>query len=369
MFWRYAADRYGRPSLSDALEVPAGVEPYGYLAEYRGFDDWLIRREGDVVFLAEKASKGRVPVLCLHKIGREPDYGLTPERFAGLLDYINDNGWYLVADYQYLEGDFSRVPTGFRPIVMGADDASYGSVIYQTRGSELYGRVKRFFGRPLARRDSMAAILERRARREEGRINFTFYISFDAVPFRQLDGYRNPGYPYRGIPVVGEKIRYIDENFILGIHSLSHTYAGDMGAEAFARDVLDAWVLIDDYAGGRARTVHTLSYPFGMGEIPGDIRSAVAGLSREGRRLKGAFDLDGRTAGPPGGGEGDRFDVSRLRADNGSWEELMRTLEGMDAVTARRVIVWETPVKRLPRSRWALGAAKSDGVWILVRDS
>lgn len=366
VFWRYTADRYGRPSLSERLDVPAGREPYGYLAEYRGFDGWFIRREDDVVFIAEKPAAGRVPVLCLHKISRERDYSLTPGRFANLLEYINENGWYMVADYQYLDGDFSRVPTGLKPIVMGADDASYGTVIYQTRGSRLHGKVKRFFGGPLADRDSMAAILERHARREDGRINFTFYISFDAVPFRQLDGYRNPGYPYRGIPVVAEKIRYLDENFVLGIHSLSHTYAGTLGAEAFARDVLDAWILIDDYAGGRARTLHTLSYPFGIGELPPDIRAAVSGLSYGGQRLKGAFDLDGRAAAAPGT-DFDRFDVSRLGVDNSSWKNLMRTLESLDAAKARREIVWETPVKRLPRSRWALGADKTDGVWILVR--
>ena len=166
--------------------------------------------------------------------------------------------------------------------------------------------------------------------------------------------------------MVREKIRYLDENFVLGIHSLSHTYAGTLGAEAFARDVLDAWILIDDYAGRRARTLHTLSYPFGIGELPGDIRAAVSGLRYGGRRLKGAFDLDGRAAAAPGA-ESDQFDVSRLGVDNGSWENLLRTLDGLDATRARREIVWETPIKRLPRSRWSLGAHKRDGVWILVR--
>ena len=81
----------------------------------------------------------------------------------------------------------------------------------------------------------MVAILERHVRKEEGRINFTFYVSFDAIPFRQLDGHENPGFPYPGVPVISEKIRYLDEHFILGIHSLSHVYAHDMGPSAFAR--------------------------------------------------------------------------------------------------------------------------------------
>ena len=368
MFWRYDTDRYGRPGLTERLEVPPGVDPYRRLAEYRGFDRWITRRDGNVVFLAEQASNGEVPVLSLHKISLEEDYALTPGRFGHLLNYINDNGWYLVADHHYLDGDFSRVPTGLKPIVMGSDDASLGNLIYQTRGDRLFGEVRRFFGKPLTDPDSMVAILERYAKKEEGRINFTFYVSFDAVPFRQLDGHDNPGFPYPGIPVVGEKIRYLDENFILGIHSLSHTYARDMEPGDFARDVLEAWALIDEYAGGEATTVRTLAFPYGIGTLTPDFRDAVSGLRRNGRRLIGAFDFDNRLAPAPGA-SADMFDVSRLNADNRNWDRLMRILGNADAVVARRDIVWETDIRRLPRSRGALGAHPSDGVWILVRGS
>lgn len=367
VFWRYTTDRHNRPILRDGLEVPDGVNPYDFLARRQEFDGWMTRREGDVVFLAEQTSEGEVPILCLHKISRENNYGLTPERFRHLLRYINRNGWYLIADYQYLNRDFTRVPTGFKPIVMGSDDASYGTLIYQTRGDRLTGKVKRFFGKPQLNRDSMVAILERYARREDNRINFTFYVSFDAVPFRQLDGSENPGFPYPGIPIVEEKIRYLDSNFILGIHSLSHTYAYDMGAGAFARDVLSAWTLLDEYAGGEAKTVQTIAFPFGiMGSLTAELKTAISSLTRHGRQLTGGFDLDDKLASPPGSLD-EEFNVSRLNVDNQNWEHLLRTLDSADAVIARREIIWETDTKRLPGSRWSLGANPSDGVWILVR--
>ena len=366
VFWLYTKDRYNRSVLSDRLEVPEGTDPYLYLADYRGFDGWMTRREGDVTFLSEKAYKGVVPILCLHKISREEDYALTPERFRRLLRYINDNGWYLVSDLQYLEGDFSRVPTGLKPIVMGSDDGSHGTLIYQTRGDRLNGSVKRLFGKPIIDRDSMVAILERHMKEENGRINFTFYISFDAIPFRQLDGYENPGFPYRGIPVIAEKIRYLDENFILGIHSMSHTYVHDMGAAAFAEEIIAAWELIDEYAGGIAASIHTMAFPYGVRPLTPAVRDALTSLNRNGKYLAGAFDFDNKLAPPPGN-PGDTFDVSRFNVDNKNWDRLIRTLDGADAVSTRREIVWEVETKRLPKSRYSLGAAPSDEVWVLVR--
>lgn len=365
-FWLYTKDRYNQAVLSDRLDVPQGSDPYEFLANYNGYDDWQARKNGDITIVSEKANHGVVPILCLHKISREEDYALTPERFRRLLRYINDNGWYLVSDLQYLNGDFSRVPSGMKPIVMGSDDASHGNLVYQTRGDRTNGKVKRLFGKPILDRDSMVAILEKYAKDEDGRINFTFYISFDAIPFRQLDGFQNPGFPYQGVPVIEEKIRYLDENFILGIHSLSHLYAHEMGPADFARDVLSAWELIDEYAGGKAESLHTMAFPYGIRPLTPEMRNAVSSLSRNGESLVGAFDFDNQLAPPPGS-PGDIFDVSRFNVDNKNWDRLMRTLDDADAVSSRREIIWEVDSKRLPRSRYSLGAAASDAVWVLVR--
>ncbi len=368
VFWLYVKDRYDRPSLTESLEVPDGVDPYEFLAEHGGYEEWMIRREKDVVFLAEKACEGEVPILCLHKISREDKYALSPERFRRLCRLIKDDGWYLVSDYQYIEGDFSRVPTGLKPIVMGSDDASHGNMIYQTHGDRLTGRVVRFFGKPLLDRDCMVDILERYIPREDGRINFTFYVSFDAVPFRQLDGAVNPGFPYRGVPVISEKIRYLDDNFILGLHTMSHIYAYDLEPAAFAEDLMSCWEILDEYAGGEAKSVRTLAFPFGIRSLTPELRSAVTELSRHGRRLSGAFDFDNNLAPPPGS-PGDEFDISRFIVDNKNWDRLLKTLDEADAVHARRMIVWETDTKRLPGSRWGLGASPADDVWVLVRDN
>ncbi len=368
VFWRVAIDRYERPVLRDRMDVPQGSEPYEYFAAQRGYDGWNTRSVGATTVLFERPVEGIVPILCLHKLGNKSQYELTPERFKSLLTYIDTNGWYLIADYQYLDKNLSHVPTGLKPIVMGSDDASYGNLIYKTHGDELTGRVKRFFGKPLMKSDSMAAILRKHARREGERINFTFYISFDAIPFRQLDEYENPGFPYSGIPIVKEKFQYLSEYFLIGIHSLSHVYAHDMGPDAFAKDVLRAWNIIDEYLDGQAGTIQTIAFPYGIDPLTAQLHQAISSLTHHGRRLVGGFDLDNRFAPAPGSMT-EPFDVSRYNVDNDNWDQLIIMLDEANAVIARRELIWETDTKRLPKSRWALGASPSDEVWILVRDS
>jgi hypothetical protein len=273
----------------------------------------------------------------------------------------------MVNDRQYLEGDFTRVPTGKKPIVLGADDASHGNMAYQTRGDRLTGPVKRRLGSPLIDRRCMVSILERTAPWEEGRINFTFYVSFDAVPFRQLDGTEDPGFPYQDIPVVAEKVAYLDDHFYLGLHSLSHTYAGDMSPAAFAREVERCWSALDDYAGGDAETVTTLAFPYGIRDLTPALRRSLVELDHGGKTLAGAFDFDNKLAPPPGVSR-DLFDVSRFNVDNRSWDRVMNTLETAPAVTARRLVILESDRKRVPVGRTRIGAARSDTVWVLVRD-
>lgn len=366
-FYRYGTDRYGRGILVDPLSVPPEMDAVEYLARHQDFPDWTTRREGSVLYVAEKADNGAIPILCLHKLSREEWYGLTPDRFEELLRFLKRDGWYLVADSQYLEGDFTRVPTGKKPIVMGSDDASHGNLVFQTRGDLLTGPVKRRFGNPVIDRRSMVAILERLAPREEGRINFTFYISFDAVPFRQLDGELDPGFPYSDIPVVAEKIAYLDDNFILGIHSLSHTYAGDMTVSAFVNEVDACWSALDAYAGGEAETVSTLAFPYGIRDLTPALRRSLAEMDHDGKVLVGAFDFDNKLAPPPGA-SADRFEISRLNVDNRSWDRVMNTLETAPAVTTRRLVIVESDRKRLPGGRTRIGAARSDPIWVLVRD-
>ena len=366
-FWKCTRDRFNRYVLVDGMVVPPGMDPYTFLAEHLQFSDWMMRKNREANILAEKSKVGKVPILSLHKIGDDADYALTSERFRQLLKYINTHNWYMVADYQYILGDFSHVPTGYKPIVLGADDASAGNVIYETQGDKLFSSTKSFFGKPRLDKNSMAAILEQYARRENGHINFTFYVSFDAVPFRQLDGYRNPGYPYEDIPIVADKIHYLDENFILGIHSLSHVYAYTMGPEAFAKDVKAAWELLDDYAGGKAESVRTLAFPYGISPLSDEMREAVTSIEQKGRQLVGAFDLDNKLAQAPGHSP-DPFCVSRINLDNTSWDSILELLDSAESVVARREFIWETDKKRLPKDIKSLGADKSDGIWVLVRE-
>ncbi len=366
VFWSYGLDRYKRPVLQEPVEVPPGADAVSFLAQYCGFAEWSTNRRGNVIVVSEKAVSGEIPILCFHKIGRQDRFALSPERFRRLLRYLNKNKWYWVSDYQYLTGDFSRVPTGMKPVVLGADDAGSGNMEYVVKGNPLTGNLKLFADGPRLERNSMVAILEKLAPRENGRINFTFYISFDAIPFRQLGGSANPGFPYKNIPLVKKKIRYLDEHFIVGIHSLSHKYVYKMGIDAFVNDIDEAWELLDYYSGGCCKTLNTMAYPYGVGDLTGELQAKLTRLSRNGRSLAGAFDLDGMYADPPGN-PGNLFDVSRINVDNSSWSNIIDMLENVNAVKSQREFIWVTDSKKLPPSPYRLGASPLDRIWVLVQ--
>ena len=315
--------------------------------------------------MAEKPSRGVVPVLVFHKISREQRYALTAGRFEEFIRLIHREGWYMVADYQYSRGDFTHVPSGMKPIVMGADDASYGNFVYKTYGDQLHGRVYRLLGRPIIEPDCMVGILERLARRENGRINFTFYLSFDAIPFRQLDAAFNPGFPYKGIALVEEKLHYLNENFLLGIHSLSHVYAYRMGAEAFARDVLQAWAIIDEYLNTPVQSVRTLAFPYGIERLTAEMRRKLQGIRYGEKSLEAAFDFDDKMAPAPGELR-DKLKISRINVDNSSWDEVLQRLREADAVKSRRTFVLKTNKRKLPKRRYFKEAWPSDDIWIMT---
>ena len=339
-----------------------------FLSRHLGYENPRIKVLAETTILAATPTGGEVPVFGFHKLGMEPRFALEPKRFRTLIRLIQSKGWYLMSDTDFAQGDFTSVPSGKKPLVMGSDDASSGTAIYLTRGPSRTGRVRRIFGTPRWDPNCMVAILERFAPRENNRINFTFYISFDAIPFRQLDGAKNPGFPYPNIPLVREKITYLDAHFRLGIHSLSHQKAADMGQEAFSQDVLAAWNLMNHYAGGRAETVQTMAYPYGIVDGVPDGEELASWFKDLERPLAGGFDFDDQWASPNHQPRGP-YAISRLGVDNSNWERARKILEGkVPTAVAQRTILWTTTRKRLPPSRKSLGIHRNDDLWVLVKE-
>ena len=85
------------------------------------------RIERDGVIIYSKKDSGKIPILCFHKIGEEPRYEITSENFESFLIYLNENMYHLLSDKEFLARDFSNVPTGYTPIVLGSDDEKSGT--------------------------------------------------------------------------------------------------------------------------------------------------------------------------------------------------------------------------------------------------
>lgn len=71
-----------------------------------------------------------IPVLMFHNIHRnENRYTMSPKNFKKYLEEIHRNDFYSVSLREYLQGDFSNVPLGKKPVLITFDDASTGQFI------------------------------------------------------------------------------------------------------------------------------------------------------------------------------------------------------------------------------------------------
>lgn len=302
-------------------------------------DVWS-RQDIDSAVVFTKRDSGKVPVLCFHKIGSEARYELTAENFESFLIYLNDNNFYPLSDKEFINRDFSRVPTGYTPIVLGSDDASEGNFEYKTVGSDsVNGIIDDSSGDFILKEDSMVFLLEKYLKPSNGVINFTFYIAFNGIPFRQTGGMSPRGKYYRGIDIIGVKFNYLLDHFIVGIHTITHPVTKNTSVVDFKWEIDEFYAVMESYVGDRIRLIDTIAYPYGCADLKPDMRSMLSAYSNNGSELIGGFDFDGYFSRSPLSGQVDNYDISRLGVDNQNIKNVYGFLEHVRLFNTERVIV------------------------------
>lgn len=284
-----------------------------------------------------KKDLGRIPTLCFHKIGDEERYAITPKNFEEFLTYLKSNKFYLLSDEEYINKDFSMVPTGYKPIVMGSDDASEGNFLYETEGSSETGKVVGWESNPILKDDSMVYLLEKHVEPVNGRINFTFYVSFNGIPFRQTGGYGFKGEAYLGNPIVKSKFNYLLDNFILGNHTFSHPITKDTSAIDFKKDLDHFYNIMESYLGERISEISTLAYPYGCHKLGSEMEKMIRNYKYKNVKIIGAFDFDGYFANSPFSGTVNMYDISRIGVDNKNIQKMYYFLENIELFESKRV--------------------------------
>jgi hypothetical protein len=75
-----------------------------------------------------------VPVIMYHEIGDESEYGtrftVTPQMLRSHLNYLYKSGFVSISLEEFLTDDFSKVPSGKKPVILTFDDSTEGQFRY-----------------------------------------------------------------------------------------------------------------------------------------------------------------------------------------------------------------------------------------------
>jgi len=351
----------GQPILS----LTAMENPEEALADFLDLGKTTVRHEGQVSYVSPVTGDGYIPVLAFHRIGNDRRLEITIERFEALLVFLQQKDFHVISDFQLLDGDFTYVPGGSRPIVLGCDDGASGVFYYETEDRIKDSPFVEKQGEFIISRECMVYHLERYLPLEKGKRNFTFFVTFDAIPFRQTGGGYNPGPPYFGMPAVGAKLRYLSESFYLGNHTLHHYVSEVVGELEYLFELVGYYDVLRSYAvptGGRS----TLAYSYGIGNISSAREATVENFDYNGTTIAGAYDYNNEFTRPVDSGEVNIYDIPRVGVDNGNYHELLERLSGDSLYINRRVVL----VKNLdfPFNRISLELNERDRNFILIGD-
>ena len=161
----------------------------------------------------------RVPVLMFHRLGeREDRYTVSPGNFERLLHSLYVNDFYSVSLEEFLDGDFSSVPVGKKPVLITFDDAHVSQFRLNSDGS-VCGR-------------SAVGVME------------SFYETYDfgskPVFFVSFGGRNNFSLPFGQKDVASDKMKFlVDNGYGVGYHTVFH----DNNTNASRNNVLEQYVL------------------------------------------------------------------------------------------------------------------------------
>ncbi|HUT99216.1 MAG TPA: polysaccharide deacetylase family protein [bacterium] len=239
---------------------------------------------GPLTETTEPVAPKPVPVLMYHQMGnRGGRYSITPRDFERQLEDMRRAGFFLINLSELLRGDFSRVPTGKRPVVLTFDDSDPGQFRVLPDGRidplsavgvlEKYRKQHPEFG------SGAAFFIFARDERGSG-------IFFQPERWGLIEAFcgryglsaKGRGW---GRPRLWQaKLRWLVANgYEVGNHTVTHTDLAKLDPEGIAREIGVCQLLLEEAIGDREGYLWGLCYPFGA--VP--LGAAEYMLCREGR--------------------------------------------------------------------------------------
>lgn len=251
-----------------------------------------------------------------------------------------------------------------KPFVIGADDAGATQLLWDEETITAYDSDETPRQWALDS-NCLASIFTQYFPKSGNHYNFTFYISFDAIPFRQLAGENNPGFPYEGIKVVRDKIRYAQKDFYLGHHSLTHTFREEMSGEQFFQEIKETNRIVSSYLGYPIQLT-TLAYPYGSGRFTPQEEQELLEAIEKGRFPSIAYDLDGSFSLSPWSNTFQSWNISRFSVENSSYDLLIKRLLSPYIYQSRRVLLIRSLDKKIDLNSYNLDLGGDDIVYVYI---
>jgi hypothetical protein len=347
------------------LALAQSENPIIALSEYLEFSDFRYYTERGISYIAPTSGDGYIPVLSFHKLGEQDDFELTKERFEEFLIYLNANEFHIISDHQFLNEDYTRAVKGRKIVVLGSDDGSNGVFYYKTDGDLKTGNFLTKNGNFLISEESMVFYLNKYLPKENGHGNFTFYLTFDAIPFRQTGGFVNPGKPYLQMPAVRSKLHYLVRNYFIGNHTQNHLYTEELSNMDFTKELIGFYDIMELYDIDIS-LIKTLAYSFGIGRLSFDRKKLLEDFRYKGTSIAGAFDYDGYFSRPLNDDSVKPYDISRIGVDNKSFEKIMSLLKNVDIFESERAVLINSEF--YPFDLSTIDLNKNDLNYILIRN-
>ena len=244
-----------------------------------------------------EVNSDKIPILMYHSID-EPKNWIDESTFKLHLEKLYNAGFSSMKIEDYINGDFSTVPEGRKPVIITFDD-EWGSQFY-------YSDEKRLIISP----SCAVGILEDFAKTHPlfGK-NALFYLFFHRLPFIQ----------YNSSHLWQKKIKYLAQNgFELGCHTFDHSIMTKMSEKRIRKELDDFFKILKPLLPNQIFHTMTLAYPGGAIPIK---RNAIEEYQFEGHPLIASLTAWGGFAKIPATKNPDKHAIPRIEgtSQNINW--------------------------------------------------
>jgi len=241
-------------------------------------------------------NSNKIPILMYHSI-EDTRVGITRESFLNQLNMLYENGFSTMKMEDYLNGDFSKIPEGRKPVILTFDDGWISQFRYLDEKGEkidpacVVGTLESFSNKyPLFGKSAV------------------FYLYMRIPPFCCSIG------SIQQQKLWQKKVKYlIDNGFEIGNHTLNHKYFIHEKEQEIKKELDEFYSKMFPLLGKNLKHALTFAYPGGY--LP-DNKTVLNNYRYKGFSIKASVKASGGGAIVPSGQNNNLQELPRIPAED-----------------------------------------------------